>query len=164
MTLPASGAISMNDLNVEMGFSGTAAITLNDANTVRSMLGKGAGTAIALSDAYGLTCITLTTGTYIGSNIGFLSPFSVGSVSPTTLAGYTIYEMYNYASGFQVVLTGQNIPQNTFTTFNINGKSFSSASASYNGSFFDNGAFRTQWVWFVQTGIVDSTVYKTGYK
>jgi hypothetical protein len=35
MTLPASGAISLNNVNVELGLSGTAATSMNDAN-VRS--------------------------------------------------------------------------------------------------------------------------------
>jgi hypothetical protein len=36
MTLPASGAISLNDVNVELGFSGTALINMND-NRVRAL-------------------------------------------------------------------------------------------------------------------------------
>lgn len=53
MTLPASGLITLQDVNVELGKTANAAINLNDAD-VRSFLGKTAG-AVSLSDAYGKT-------------------------------------------------------------------------------------------------------------
>ena len=51
MALPASGAISFNDVNVELGLSGTAQISLNDA-AVRGLFGVASG-AISMSDGYG---------------------------------------------------------------------------------------------------------------
>lgn len=51
MTLQASGAISLNQVNVELKLSGTAKISLNDA-AVRKLLGKASG-VISMSDAYG---------------------------------------------------------------------------------------------------------------
>lgn len=51
MTLPASGAISLNDVNVELGLSGTTSINMNQA-TVRTLFGIASG-AIAMSDGYG---------------------------------------------------------------------------------------------------------------
>jgi hypothetical protein len=51
MTLPASGAITLNNVNVELGLSGTAAITMNDT-VVRTLFGVSSG-AIAMSDGYG---------------------------------------------------------------------------------------------------------------
>lgn len=51
MTLPASGAISMADINTELGYASTAAISLNDA-AVRTLAGKASG-AIAMIDFYG---------------------------------------------------------------------------------------------------------------
>lgn len=51
MTLPASGAISLNQVNVELNLSGTAQISLNDS-VVRNLFGVGSG-AISMSDGYG---------------------------------------------------------------------------------------------------------------
>lgn len=51
MTLPSSGAISLNDVNVELGNSGTAQISMNDA-AVRGLFGVASG-AISMSDGYG---------------------------------------------------------------------------------------------------------------
>lgn len=51
MTLPSSGAISLNDVNVELGNSGTAQISMNDA-AVRGLFGVASG-AISMSNGYG---------------------------------------------------------------------------------------------------------------
>ena len=51
MTLPSSGAISLNDVNVELGNSATAQISMNDA-AVRGLFGVASGT-IQMSNGYG---------------------------------------------------------------------------------------------------------------
>jgi hypothetical protein len=51
MALPASGAISLNDVNVELGLSGTATITMNDS-AVRTLFGVASG-AITMNNGYG---------------------------------------------------------------------------------------------------------------
>jgi hypothetical protein len=56
MTLPASGAISLNQVNVELGNSGTTAINMNSAD-VRGLFGVASG-AIAMSDGYGKSSVT----------------------------------------------------------------------------------------------------------
>ena len=62
MALQTSGAISMNDINVELGNSGTATISLNDTE-VRSLLGVASG-AISLNDAYGASSTLIGNGPY----------------------------------------------------------------------------------------------------
>ena len=51
MALPASGQISLNDVNVELGNSGTAQIDMNSA-AVRGLFGVASG-QISMSDGYG---------------------------------------------------------------------------------------------------------------
>jgi len=51
MALPASGAISLNNVNVELGLSGTTLISMNQAS-VRGLFGKASG-AIRMNDGYG---------------------------------------------------------------------------------------------------------------
>ena len=51
MALPASGAISFRDINVELNLSPTAQISLNDA-AVRTLFGIASG-AIAMGAGYG---------------------------------------------------------------------------------------------------------------
>lgn len=53
MTLPVSGPISLSQVNVELGLSATAPISMNDA-AVRTLFGVGgSGTAISMSQGYG---------------------------------------------------------------------------------------------------------------
>lgn len=56
MTLPATGPISLSDVNVELGKAANAAITLNDTD-VRTLAGKASG-AISLSDLRGKSAAT----------------------------------------------------------------------------------------------------------
>jgi hypothetical protein len=51
MALPASGNISLNQVNVELGLTATAQIGMNDA-AVRTLFGKASG-AVSMSDGYG---------------------------------------------------------------------------------------------------------------
>jgi hypothetical protein len=58
MTLQTSGAISLNNVNVELGRSGTASINMNET-AVRTLAGKASG-AISMSDFYGKSNETIT--------------------------------------------------------------------------------------------------------
>ena len=59
MALPASGQITLNQVNVELGLSGTAQIGMNDA-AVRGLFGIASG-EIEMSDGYGKSSETLLT-------------------------------------------------------------------------------------------------------
>ena len=52
MTLPASGAISLSDVNVEMGYAGNTLINFSDA-VVRALFDKSLTGAISLNDGHG---------------------------------------------------------------------------------------------------------------
>ena len=69
MTLPASGAISLNNVNVELGLAGTTSINMNQAS-VRTLFGKASG-AISMSDGYGKSNGISATGGTITTSGGY---------------------------------------------------------------------------------------------
>ena len=101
MTLPASGPISFNNINVELGVSGTTTANINQA-TYRTLAGVPTGT-ISLSNFYGKSnrvAISLTAsgnnydvysnrgGSYVAgtSDLTVTVPGTVGSTSTGTYA------------------------------------------------------------------------------
>jgi len=78
MALQSSGAISMSNINVELGYSATATISLNDG-PVRALLQRSSGN-VSMSDAHGKSACAAY-GTFITSYC----------------SGYSLY--YRYANG-----------------------------------------------------------------
>lgn len=96
MPLQRSGAISLNDVNLECGFSGTATIGLNDSRP-RTLTSKASG-QISLNDCYG--CMYMTEGTYAvytyyGTPLGYYYGYfsgATGSLGRDTFpGGQTVY-------------------------------------------------------------------------
>jgi hypothetical protein len=58
MTLPSTGAISLNQINTELGYSGTAQVSFNDA-AIRSFLARSSG-VISFDDARGRSQASIT--------------------------------------------------------------------------------------------------------
>jgi hypothetical protein len=92
MTLPASGAISLNQVNVELGFSGTASINMGSAD-VRGLFGVASG-AIAMSDGYGKSNAWPIGTTYIFGNGN-----KTGPVGPTSGEFATLYTGVKFYDG-----------------------------------------------------------------
>lgn len=71
MTLPASGSISLGEVNTEFGRSATAAISLNDTD-VRTLFAKSSG-ANSLLDGRGKSYYRIGTGTVVRDGGGTMS-------------------------------------------------------------------------------------------
>lgn len=91
MTLPSSGAISMNDVNVELNRSGTTTISLNDAD-VRALAGVASG-QISMSNLYGKSNvgeIWTNTGITAFTNNGVMTDDGTNWAVATS-TGYVLY-------------------------------------------------------------------------
>ena len=100
MTLPSSGAISLNQIHVEAGGSSGTQAALNDAD-IRDMIGKGSSAQNRFNDYYGVSAAA-PTATYQGFTQ------TTGDGFP---AGYV-----NLSTGTKVVVICMCIPgyQNTY--------------------------------------------------
>lgn len=77
MTLPASGQITLNQVNVELGNSGTAQIGMNDA-AVRGLFGVASG-EIKMSDGYGKSNVYEVVISTSRNNISSLSSYATSA-------------------------------------------------------------------------------------
>jgi len=82
MTLPASGAISMNQVNVELGSAGTTQRSLNDT-AVRTLFGIPSG-QISMSNGYGKSSAPNSLGTYYSAYGGYYTGTQCGYYLFTT--------------------------------------------------------------------------------
>lgn len=95
MALQTSGAISLNQIHVEVGGTSGAQVSLNDPD-IRVIAGVPSG-AVDFEDCYGATSVVVTQGTQsvpYATHYGF-SNFtgSMGSRSPTNVNGNTLNNM-----------------------------------------------------------------------
>ena len=108
MTLPASGAITMAEINTELGYSSSAQVSLNDAN-VRALLRDSSG-AVAMTDGYGITGFIVTFandgGDYVYEDSTVGTPY--GSVSGVPAIGsYTVHGIVDSHASTQFLVTVQ---------------------------------------------------------
>jgi len=144
MTLPASGAISFSAVNIELGLSSTAQISLNDA-AVRTLFGDASG-VVAMSDAYGKSNTTVPgtptigTATATGSTtatVSFTAPASNGGLTITSYTAVSspggITGTLSQAGSGTITVSGLSGGTSyTFTVYATNSKGNSSSSSSSN--------------------------------
>jgi len=102
MTLPASGAISFNAINVELGTAGTTTANINQAS-YRTLAGVPSGT-IALSNFYGKSNRAAISYTYSSNttnaslNVTSISGYSAGTSDITITVNSGVY-LYSTSTG-----------------------------------------------------------------
>ncbi len=110
MTLPASGAISLSQVNVELGLSSTASINMGAAN-VRTLFGVPSG-AISMSNGYGKSnraaiSYTISSNTAHASiNVASLPGYSAGTSDITITVNSGVYVYATSISTPALTLSG----------------------------------------------------------
>lgn len=159
MTLPTSGALSLNDIKGEFGgpsdpalgdyYAGGAYVPAGTSGTYGAVPSSG---AIGIRNFYGtsnyLDVQTVTVGVYVDKYYALYGYGSgVGSISDGTFnpkSGATIQNLQVTVSGtvtmvFRIAGSHTNAG---WTNMNVAGTNYTRASASYT-----NGGSYTQWVW-----------------
>lgn len=98
MALQSSGAISLDDIHVEAGGTTGTQCAINNPD-IRGLIDKADGAACSFSEFYGASAFTathtLTQATYTSpSNLEYNGMFLDGSISPTTVGGFTFKYVY----------------------------------------------------------------------
>ena len=173
MTLPTSGAISLNQMHVEAGGQSGTIVSINDSD-VRSLIGKSSGNTSSFSQFYGASNALETQTVTVGYSAGndYVNAFygtgyagiplfyddvrNVGSLSDGTLSirsNKYILNLY-WRTNLQVVLQLQNdgstITNAGFTTMSVGGQSFSRSSATFSHSAVGGATGSnnfTSWIW-----------------
>lgn len=173
MALQTSGAISLNDIHLELGATSGTTVSLNDTD-VRGLVNIASGT-IDLADFYGASAgqdIVVTQGsatTAYYSVYGWNSSGPTGSRSPTTYTNSSnnargiegIYRLTSSAGTFFYVTlnwsSANSIPDNDFTSISMvcNGTTTTLLSSEASTTFIAGG-YQKRWGWSSSNGL-DST-------
>ena len=173
MALQTSGAISLNDIHLELGATSGTTVSLNDTD-VRGLVNIASG-AIDLADFYGASAgqdIVVTQGsatTVYYSVYGWNSSGPTGSRSPTTYTNSSnnargiegIYRLTSSSGTFFYVTlnwsTANSIPDNDFTSISMvcNGTTTTLLSSEASTTYIAGG-YQKRWGWSSSNGL-DST-------
>jgi hypothetical protein len=150
MALQTSGAISLLDIQNEFG--GSNPISLSEYYGAAS--GIPASGAISIGNFYGASAGWILTQGSAGTAYGFSSG-AYGSISPTTLNGAEIRDVYygavtikNNTSHFFYVYLAGNRAQSFFTSVSEAGLG-TKTTASADGSSYASSTNETYWIWIL---------------
>jgi len=144
MALPVSGAISMNQVNVELGLSGTTSINLNQS-TVRTLFGVASG-AISLNDGHG-KANAFTFSPTISSNTADYNIRAAAvaagwdqvlALNATVTINSGIY-VYSTSAGTPAMQTGSTFPTGTTISIVNNGSVYGKSGAGGGGGYSSGG-------------------------
>ena len=163
MALQTSGAISLNDIHVEMGGTSGTTVSLGDSD-IRAVTGSASG-ASALGSCYGVTVVTVTQGTLnsqYSTSRGFYDDFSTGSASPSSVRGNNVNGIeecmrVNASAGmffqFEVVYSAA-VPANEYSriSFVADGTTTVMTTAE-SSTTTTRGGFGRRWSWSASNGL-----------
>lgn len=164
MTIASSGAVSLSQLNTEIGVSATNPIDMNDAS-VRFIAQKPSG-IVTLNDCRGKKYANMTSGIDTGtlSCVGFADDvggfhLTCGSISNSRdLNGYTLIGIYLLKGfslegtppySFQLVVAETDAPSTIWNSVIIKS---STGTKTYNRSDCVSGAFSAYFLWEIDFG------------
>jgi len=177
MALPSSGAISLFDVNTELGLTNSAQLGLLCTN-VRTLFGDASG-AVAMFDGYGKSSTTVPgaptigTATQTGSTTATISFTAPASNGGATITSYTatsspggITGTLSQAGSGTISVSGLTAATAyTFTVYATNSKgnsASSSASNSITTSAYPSSALYTgaggTYTWYAPTGVTSISV------
>lgn len=151
MALQTSGAISLNDIHLELGASSGTQVSLNDSD-VRGLVNDPSGT-ITINQFYGASNVvdtqTVTVGSktiYYGLWTGYHSGNSFGSISDGTCnfkSGASIYGLYWIQNSQRLYFEIWGSHTNSgFTSMTLNGVTYQRSAANFGTSLG-----RSFWYW-----------------
>lgn len=147
MTLPSSGVISMNDVNVELDRSGTTTISLNDTN-VRALAGVASG-QISMSNLYGK------------SNVG--ENWSIVSAPALTLYGVSTDGAGNWSSSTTTGYAPYSTDNGGSWVTTLRPTTVATWGASYlAGWFLSNQSGNTRIIGTTSVSVAGTTIYNSG--
>ena len=141
MTLPSSGAISLNQLHVEAGGSSGSQVSMNDS-VIRDMIGKGSTSQNSFNEYYGVSAAA-PSATYKGRTLTTGNGFPAGYVT--------------LSSGTKIVVVTLQLPGYRNTYCNLGSSAMTLAADSFVATGHNNPNGSHSLVYYLVTSASGST-------